>query len=65
MFFKNERKRIDFIISYEDYPKSDEDYELRIKQKQEFEKNLIQKGLELEYDPQPVCIRRITINKIY
>ncbi|CAD5113431.1 DgyrCDS2601 [Dimorphilus gyrociliatus] len=53
MFFRSEHKRIDYIIVYQDYPKSEEDYNIRTKQRKEFEKNLISKGLELEYDPEP------------
>lgn len=49
MFFRDGKRRIDFVLSYQDSDKHE-----KTTKREVFEKNLAEEGLELEYEDKKV-----------
>lgn len=49
LFFKDGKRRIDFVLAYRKQ-ESEEREEKRVKKRQNFEANLLEEGLQLEYE---------------
>lgn len=60
MFFRDGKRRIDFIITYEDLPHSDDDLQLKLRQKVEFEEDLKNLGVEIEEEPKTNSVNQKT-----
>ncbi|CAD5126106.1 DgyrCDS14278 [Dimorphilus gyrociliatus] len=60
MFFRDGRRRIDFIITYEDLPNSEDDLQFKLLQKLKFEEELQNHGIELEVEPKTNSVNQTT-----
>ena len=54
MFFRDGRRRIDFVLSYKDYEDDEEKQSKCAERRRTFELNLVHEGLELEDEDKKV-----------
>lgn len=51
LYFRDCRRKIDYILAFEEHPDKDEEWrEKRRKKREQFERNLTEEGLELEQE---------------
>ena len=59
MYFRDGRRKIDYILAYQEYPDKPQEWQEKRKDKRElFQRNLEEKGLELEQEDFEVRFKR-------